>query len=80
MLQNDYEITLTSKFWNQNVQFSYLRHPALSNSLSLRTDQGDPNISIMNQSSYCMTMCLFGIDVLALVLRPFNFSQCVHML
>ena len=25
MIPNDYEITSTSKFWNQNVQFSFLR-------------------------------------------------------
>ena len=33
MLQNDDEITSKSKFSNQDVQFSYPQHPALSNSL-----------------------------------------------
>ena len=32
--KNDYEITSKTKFSNQNVQFWYLHHPALSNSLS----------------------------------------------
>ena len=41
MLQNDYEITSWSKFWNQHVQFWYLHHPALSNSLQ-RGDWGNP--------------------------------------
>ena len=36
MLQNDYRISLKSKFLNQNVQFWYLRHPALSNSVPLK--------------------------------------------
>ena len=35
MLQNDYEITSTSKFWNQSVQFWYLHLLVLSNSLGL---------------------------------------------
>ena len=35
MFQNDYEITSKRKFSNQNVQFWYLRHPALSNSLHI---------------------------------------------
>ena len=33
MLQNDNEITSQTKFSNQNVQFSYPLHPALSNNL-----------------------------------------------
>ena len=33
MMQNDLEIISKNKFSNQNVQFWYLRHPALSNSL-----------------------------------------------
>ena len=32
-MQNHDEITSKSKFWNQAVQFWYLHHPALSNSL-----------------------------------------------
>ena len=33
MMQNDLEITSNKKFLKQNVQFWYLRHPALSSSL-----------------------------------------------
>ena len=32
-MQNHYETTSKRKFWNQNVQFWYLHHLALSNSL-----------------------------------------------
>ena len=32
-MQNHYEIIFKSRFWNQSVQFCYLHHPALSNSL-----------------------------------------------
>ena len=39
-LQNDYEITSKSKFWNQQVYFWYLHHPALSNSLTSSSAEG----------------------------------------
>ena len=41
IMQNHYEITSKSKFWNQHVQLWYLHHPALSNSLHIRLTQRD---------------------------------------
>ena len=44
--QNDYKITSKSKFSNQNVQFWYLHHPALSNSLMFLRQYCKINVDI----------------------------------